>query len=44
MAAARARLGEAAWAVAWAAGRVMTTEQALVYALEDAPDLAPDLA
>ena len=33
-AAARAQLGEAAFASAWAAGRDMTLEQAIVYALE----------
>ena len=35
---ARAALGEAGYAAAWAAGRAMTLEQAVAYALEDAPD------
>jgi non-specific serine/threonine protein kinase len=36
--AARARLGEAAFAGAWAAGRAMALEDAVAYALADAPD------
>jgi non-specific serine/threonine protein kinase len=35
VAAARERLGEAAWAVAWAEGQAMTIEQAVAYALEE---------
>ena len=34
---ARAALGEAGYAAAWAAGQAMTLEQAVAYALEDAP-------
>jgi hypothetical protein len=34
VAAARARLGEAAFATAWAEGRAMTLEQAIAHALE----------
>ena len=37
---ARAALGETAYAAAWAAGQAMTLEQAIAYALEDAPDAA----
>ena len=33
-------LGEAGYAAAWAAGQAMTLEQAVAYALEDAPDAA----
>ena len=33
----RARLGDAAFDAAWAAGQAMTLEQAVAYALEDAP-------
>jgi hypothetical protein len=36
--AARAALGEAAFAAAWAEGRAMTWEQGIRYALEKAPD------
>ena len=36
-AAARAGLGDEAFAVAWAAGAAMPLEQAVAYALEDAP-------
>ena len=36
MAAARAALGEAAFAAAWAAGRALTLEQAVAEALGDA--------
>src|SRR5262249_52408681 len=35
MAIARAQLGEDAFAAAWAAGRAMTLEQAIAYALEE---------
>jgi predicted ATPase/DNA-binding XRE family transcriptional regulator len=35
VAAARARLGEAAWETAWAEGRAMTPQQAVVYALKE---------
>ena len=35
---ARAQLNKEAWDVAWAEGRAMTLEQAIAYALEDAPD------
>jgi hypothetical protein len=35
-AAMRARMGEAAWAAAWAEGQAMLLEQALAYALEAA--------
>ena len=42
--AARAQLDEAAWEDAWAEGRVMTTEQAVVYALERGNDTAHDTA
>ena len=34
----RARLGAAAFDAAWAEGQAMTLEQAVAYALEDAPD------
>jgi hypothetical protein len=34
VAAARAQLGEEAFAAAWAAGRAMTVEQAIAYALD----------
>jgi hypothetical protein len=34
---ARAALGEAAFAAAWAAGHVLTLEEAVAYALEEAP-------
>jgi predicted ATPase/class 3 adenylate cyclase len=37
VAAARAQCGEAVFAAAWAAGRAMPLEQAIAYALEDAP-------
>ena len=37
---ARAALGEAGYASAWAAGRAMPLEQAVTYALEDAPGSA----
>ena len=37
---ARQALGEAGYAAAWAAGRAMTLEQAVAYALEDAPTVA----
>ena len=37
---ARAALGEAAFAAAWAAGRALSLDQAVAYALEDAPDAA----
>jgi hypothetical protein len=37
LATARTTLGEAA-AVAWAEGQAMSLEQAVAYALEDAPD------
>jgi non-specific serine/threonine protein kinase len=37
LAAARAQLDEAAFAAAWAAGRAMAMEQAVAYALEEAP-------
>ena len=40
VAAARARLGEDAFAAAWAAGRAMAPEDAVAYALADAPDAA----
>ena len=33
--AARALLGEEAFAAAWAAGKAMTTDQAIAYALEN---------
>jgi hypothetical protein len=39
VAAARAQLDEATWAAAWAAGRAMTLEQAIVYALEKNGDV-----
>jgi hypothetical protein len=39
LAAARTQLDDATWAVAWAEGRAMTTEQAVAYALEGAPDV-----
>jgi len=35
--AARAALGEEAFAAAWAEGRAMTLEQAIAYALEEEP-------
>ena len=35
MAAARAKIDEAAWNAAWAEGRAMTLEQAIAYALEE---------
>jgi hypothetical protein len=38
VAAARARLGEGAFAAAWAAGGAMALEDAAAYALADAPD------
>jgi hypothetical protein len=38
VAAVRARLGEAAFAAAWAAGRAMAPGDAVAYALADAPD------
>ena len=44
IAAARAQLDEAAWEDAWAEGRVMTTEQAVVYALERGDGTAHDTA
>ena len=34
----RTRLGDAAFDAAWAEGQAMTLEQAVAYALEDAPD------
>ena len=34
---ARQALGEAGYAAAWAAGQAMTMEEAVAYALEDAP-------
>ena len=37
---ARVALGEAGYAAAWTAGRAMPLEQAVTYALEDAPDSA----
>ena len=37
-AATRARMGETAWAAAWAAGQSMLPEQAIAYALADEPD------
>jgi hypothetical protein len=37
---ARQALGEAAYGAAWAAGQAMTLEQAVAYALEDAPATA----
>jgi hypothetical protein len=37
---ARQALGEAGYAAAWAAGRAMTLEEAVAYALEDAPAAA----
>jgi predicted ATPase/class 3 adenylate cyclase len=37
---ARVALGEAGYAAAWTAGRAMTLEQAVTYALEDAPTAA----
>jgi tetratricopeptide (TPR) repeat protein len=40
VAAARAALGEDAFAAAWAAGRAMAPEDAVAYALADAPDAA----
>ena len=40
VATARARLGEDAFAAAWAAGRAMALEDAVAYALADAPDAA----
>jgi hypothetical protein len=47
MAAARAQLSEEAFATAWAGGRAMTLEQAIVYALEvsamDTGQLVPAL-
>jgi hypothetical protein len=36
----RARLGAAVFDAAWAEGQAMSLEQALAYALEDAPDAA----
>jgi hypothetical protein len=36
-AAARAQLEDQAWAAAWAGGQAMPLEQAICYALEDAP-------
>jgi predicted ATPase/DNA-binding CsgD family transcriptional regulator len=41
LAAARSRLGEAAWATAWAEGRAMDPEQAVGYALEQEPRPEP---
>ena len=38
VAAARAQVGADAFAAAWAAGRTMTLEQALAYALEQTPE------
>jgi hypothetical protein len=38
VAVARAQLGETAFAAAWAEGRAMTLEQAVAYALEEAPE------
>jgi soluble lytic murein transglycosylase-like protein len=35
LAAARSRLDEASWQKAWAAGRAMTLEEAVAYALEE---------
>ena len=40
----RAQLDEAVWEDAWAEGRVMTTEQAVVYALERGNGTAHDTA
>ena len=37
---ARAALGEAGYAAAWAQGQAMSLEQAVAYALADAPDAA----
>jgi hypothetical protein len=41
VAAARADLGEQAFASAWAEGQAMALEQAIAYALEDAPEATP---
>jgi hypothetical protein len=38
VATAQANLGNAAWEIAWAEGRVMPLERAIVYALEEAGD------
>jgi Adenylate and Guanylate cyclase catalytic domain len=40
LAAARSRLGTAAWEAAWEEGRSMTTEDAVAYALENTEDRA----
>jgi hypothetical protein len=37
---ARQTLGEAGYAAAWAAGKAMSLEEAVAYALEDAPTAA----
>ena len=34
----RAQLDKATWEAAWAEGRAMSLEQAVAYALEEAPD------
>ena len=44
IAAAHARLDEAAWEVAWAEGQAMTTEQAVAYALQRGNGTAHDIA
>jgi predicted ATPase len=44
IATARARLDEEAWEAAWAEGRAMTTEQAVVYALERGNGTAHNIA
>jgi hypothetical protein len=36
LAAARSQLNETSWQEAWAAGRAMTPEEAIAYALEEA--------
>jgi predicted ATPase/DNA-binding CsgD family transcriptional regulator len=41
VAAARSRMGEAAWNAAWAEGRAMMSEQAVEYALEQEPAPGP---